>query len=187
MTLGCTRRMKGTNRSCFSKVQLQAEQRQSVTCASFCLLPLLARPVVHSRLCRACVILCIDRNNSLWVKNRYPKWNPSKWKHGSKLSVRWWFNFDHTQFNWRKRRCGACSCWGRRVGALAQGLQAMGARGFNWSAGPGAAPAGLLLLPVSLLVSGFRQGPKEVRHWPMAELRSKWESAVLKLSRLAKG
>ncbi|CAJ1355487.1 unnamed protein product [Effrenium voratum] len=33
------------------------------------------------------------------------------------------------------KRCGACSCWGRRVGALAQGLQAMGARGFNWSAG----------------------------------------------------
>ena len=30
----------------------------------------------------------------LWVKNRYPKWNPGKWKHGPKLAVPWWLNFD---------------------------------------------------------------------------------------------
>ena len=30
----------------------------------------------------------------LWVKNRYPNWNPSKWKHGPKPVVPWWFNFD---------------------------------------------------------------------------------------------
>ena len=30
----------------------------------------------------------------LWVKNRYPKWNPSKWKHGPKPAVPLWFNFD---------------------------------------------------------------------------------------------
>ena len=28
----------------------------------------------------------------LWVKNRYPKWNPSNWKHGPKPAVPWWFN-----------------------------------------------------------------------------------------------
>ena len=30
----------------------------------------------------------------LWVKNRYPKWNPSKWKPGPKPVVPWWFHFD---------------------------------------------------------------------------------------------
>ena len=30
----------------------------------------------------------------LWVKDRYPKWNPGKWKHGLKPVVSWWFNFD---------------------------------------------------------------------------------------------
>ena len=30
----------------------------------------------------------------LWVKNRYPKWNLGKWKHGLKPAVRWWFKFD---------------------------------------------------------------------------------------------
>ena len=30
----------------------------------------------------------------LWAKNRYPKWNPGKWKHGLKPAVPWWFNFD---------------------------------------------------------------------------------------------
>ena len=29
----------------------------------------------------------------LWVKNRYPKWNPGK-KHGLKPAVLWWFRFD---------------------------------------------------------------------------------------------
>ena len=29
----------------------------------------------------------------LWVKNRYPKWNPGKWQNGPK-PVPWWFNFD---------------------------------------------------------------------------------------------
>ena len=28
------------------------------------------------------------------IKNRYPKWNPSKWKHGPKPAVPWWLNFD---------------------------------------------------------------------------------------------
>ena len=30
----------------------------------------------------------------LWVKNRYPKWNPGKWKHGPTPVVPWWFNFE---------------------------------------------------------------------------------------------
>ena len=30
----------------------------------------------------------------LWVKNRYPKWNFGKWKHGLKSAVPWWFNID---------------------------------------------------------------------------------------------
>ena len=30
----------------------------------------------------------------LWVKNRYPKSNPGKWKHGLKPAVPWLFNFD---------------------------------------------------------------------------------------------
>ena len=30
----------------------------------------------------------------LWGKNRYPKWNPGKWKHGPKPVVPWWFHFD---------------------------------------------------------------------------------------------
>ena len=30
----------------------------------------------------------------LWVKNRYPKWNPGKWKHGLEPAVPWWFIFD---------------------------------------------------------------------------------------------
>ena len=30
----------------------------------------------------------------LWVKNRYLKWNPGKWRHGPKPAVPWWFNFD---------------------------------------------------------------------------------------------
>ena len=41
----------------------------------------------------------------LWVKNRYPKWNPGKWKHGLKAAVPWWFNFDpypHPQGNHAK-------------------------------------------------------------------------------------
>ena len=29
----------------------------------------------------------------LWVKNRYPKWNPGKWEHGPKPEAPW-FNFD---------------------------------------------------------------------------------------------
>ena len=32
-----------------------------------------------------------------WAKNRYPTWNPGKWKHGLKPAVpwwSWWFNFD---------------------------------------------------------------------------------------------
>ena len=29
----------------------------------------------------------------LWVTNRYPRWNPGKWKHGPKSAV-CWFNFD---------------------------------------------------------------------------------------------
>ena len=33
----------------------------------------------------------------LWVKNGYPKWNPSKWKHGPKPAVSWWFHFDPYQ------------------------------------------------------------------------------------------
>ena len=28
------------------------------------------------------------------VKNRYPKWNPGKWKHGLEPAVPWWFYFD---------------------------------------------------------------------------------------------
>ena len=30
----------------------------------------------------------------LWVKHRYPKWNPGKWKHGPKSAVPCWFYFD---------------------------------------------------------------------------------------------
>ena len=30
----------------------------------------------------------------LWVKNRFPKWNPGKWKHGLKPAVPCWFSFD---------------------------------------------------------------------------------------------
>ena len=30
----------------------------------------------------------------MWVKNRYPKWNPCKWKQGLKPAVPWTFNFD---------------------------------------------------------------------------------------------
>ena len=35
----------------------------------------------------------------LWVKNRYPKWNPGKRKHGLKPAFAWWFNFD-SQWPW---------------------------------------------------------------------------------------
>ena len=43
---------------------------------------------------------CPQRKHSgaktwLWVENRYPKWNPGKWKHGAKPAVPWWF---HTHF-----------------------------------------------------------------------------------------
>ena len=30
----------------------------------------------------------------LWIKNRYPKWHPGKWKQRLKFVVPWWFNFD---------------------------------------------------------------------------------------------
>ena len=30
----------------------------------------------------------------VWVKNRYPKWNPGKWKHGLKPEVLCWFYVD---------------------------------------------------------------------------------------------
>ena len=30
----------------------------------------------------------------VWVENRYPKWNPGRWKHGLKPAVVWWFHFD---------------------------------------------------------------------------------------------
>ena len=30
----------------------------------------------------------------LWVRNRYPKWNPGKWKRELKPAVPEWFNFD---------------------------------------------------------------------------------------------
>ena len=33
----------------------------------------------------------------LWVKNRYTKWSPSKWKHRPKPAVPWWFNLTHDQ------------------------------------------------------------------------------------------
>ena len=32
----------------------------------------------------------------LWVKNRYPKWNPGKWTHGLKPAVPWCFFLTHT-------------------------------------------------------------------------------------------
>ena len=32
--------------------------------------------------------------SDLRIKNRYPKWNPGKWKHGLKPGLPWWFNFD---------------------------------------------------------------------------------------------
>ena len=34
----------------------------------------------------------------LWVKHRYPTWNPGKWKHGLKSAVPCWFNFDPHPF-----------------------------------------------------------------------------------------
>ena len=41
---------------------------------------------------------CLAQNSTapkwLWVKKRFPKWNPGKWKHGLKPAVSWWFNFD---------------------------------------------------------------------------------------------
>ena len=30
----------------------------------------------------------------LWVKNRYPTWNPGKWTHPLKPVISWWLNFD---------------------------------------------------------------------------------------------
>ena len=35
----------------------------------------------------------------LWVKIRYPKWNPGKWKHGPKPAVFWWFHFGPYPFD----------------------------------------------------------------------------------------
>ena len=35
----------------------------------------------------------------LWAKNRYPKWNPCKRKHGLKAAVPWWFHFDPYPFD----------------------------------------------------------------------------------------
>ena len=37
----------------------------------------------------------------LRVKNRYPKWNPGKWKHGLTPAVPWWFSFDPYPHGWR--------------------------------------------------------------------------------------
>ena len=34
------------------------------------------------------------RSSWLWVKNRYPKWNLGKWKHGLKSADPWWCNID---------------------------------------------------------------------------------------------
>ena len=34
----------------------------------------------------------------LWVKNRYPKWNPGKCKYGRKPAGPWWLNFDPHPF-----------------------------------------------------------------------------------------
>ena len=34
----------------------------------------------------------------LWVTNRYPKWNPGKWKHGPNSAVPCWFNFEPHPF-----------------------------------------------------------------------------------------
>ena len=33
----------------------------------------------------------------LWVKNKHPKWNPGKWKHGLQPAV-FWLNFDPYSF-----------------------------------------------------------------------------------------
>ena len=43
----------------------------------------------------------------LWVKTRYPKWNPGKWKHGPKLAVFWWLNFDPYPFSTGASHLGA--------------------------------------------------------------------------------
>ena len=32
----------------------------------------------------------------VWVKNRYPNWNPGKWKQRLKPVVPWWIDFEHT-------------------------------------------------------------------------------------------
>ena len=34
----------------------------------------------------------------LCVKNRYPKWNPGKWKKRLKPVILWWFHFDPYEF-----------------------------------------------------------------------------------------
>ena len=37
-----------------------------------------------------------------WVKNRYPKSSPCKWKHGLKPAVPWWLNLDPYPYIARK-------------------------------------------------------------------------------------
>ena len=51
-----------------------------------------------------------NRPKPIWtrVKNRYPKWHPSKWKHGPKPAVSWWINFGPYPF-YPTKRTVACS------------------------------------------------------------------------------
>ena len=37
---------------------------------------------------------CKPYANWVWVKNRYPEWNPGKWKQRLQPVVSWWSNFD---------------------------------------------------------------------------------------------
>ena len=68
-----------------------------------------------------------EKATCLWVKNRYPKWNPGKWKRRLTSAVLLWFNFDpYPHVCWDDKKKATRSRSGLLVLRVAIELQSLG-------------------------------------------------------------
>ena len=111
---------------------------------------------------------------SLWVKNRYPKWNPGTWKHGPKPAVPWLLNFEPYPFvvfglegKPKGRRCQNCPRWLVVVqGHILDGLEGTKLGGGWWTV---LDVGGCLWMLVGCLGIGARKSNPESRgRWWMS-------------------
>ena len=68
------------------------------------------RKEIHERRLRLGIGEKCEIMTWLWVTNRYPTWNPGKWKPGLKSAVPWWFNFDSCPHSKMQNTVCVCVC-----------------------------------------------------------------------------